>query len=444
MMAVRWLLIVLGLIVAGLPQTAEANPKYAALVVHADTGDVLFDRYADDRRYPASLTKMMTLYLAFEAIEAGELSLDDEMTVSRRAAGQPASKLGLRRGSRIDVSTAIDALIIKSANDVATVMAEELGGTESRFAQLMTQRARELGMRSTTFRNASGLPDKRQVTTARDMAILSRRVVQDFPQFYDRFQKKTFSYAGRTYRSHNRVMLTMDGADGLKTGYTRASGYNLATTAQRGDHRLIGIVLGGRSGATRDRHMKAILNTAFVEIRRRPALVSPAFAARPAPRLKPGRTAPDAPVLMAAAAPAEAIATAAPVSLDMTLDPTRADDLNLDSLRVAIAEVASDDRAVDEAVYGQGDAEVADGPRDFVIQVGAFSRQNLAMARVRQLQDAVFAVQPEAGREVNIAERRGENVFRARFTELTRDEADAACAALSASDQDCFTLRVAD
>ena len=434
MMAVRWLLIVLGLIVAGLPQTAEANPKYAALVVHADTGDVLFDRYADDRRYPASLTKMMTLYLAFEAIEAGELSLDDEMTVSRRAAGQPASKLGLRRGSRIDVSTAIDALIIKSANDVATVMAEELGGTESRFAQMMTKKARALGMRNTTFRNASGLPDKRQVTTARDMAIQSRRIVQDFPDFYDRFQKTDFRFGGRTYRSHNRVMLTMDGADGLKTGYTRASGYNLATTAMRGDHRLIGIVLGGRSGATRDRHMKDILNTAFVEIRRRPNIVSPVLAARPAPRLKPGRAAPEAPVAMAALG-APAVATAAPVSLD----PTQADDLNLDSLRVAIAEVARDDRAVDEAVYGQGDAD--HGTRDWLIQVGAFSRQTLAMERVRQLQDTVHAVQPEAGREVNIAERRGENVFRARFTELTETEAQAACAALAAAQQDCFALR---
>ena len=443
MMAVRWLMVVLSVVALSLPTAARANPKYAALVVHADTGDVLFDRYADERRYPASLTKMMTLYLTFEAIEAGELSLDDTLIASRRASQQPASKLGLPRGGKIDVSTAIDALVIKSANDVATVLAEQLAGSESRFAQRMTARARELGMRSTTFRNASGLPDKRQVTTARDMAILSRRVVQDFPQFYDRFQKKSFAYGGRTYRSHNRVMLTMDGADGLKTGYTRASGYNLATTAQRGDHRLIGIVLGGRSGATRDRHMKAILNTAFVEIRRRPALVSPTFAARPAPRLKPGRSAPEA-VLVAAAGPAEALATAAPVSLDMTLDPARADDLNLDSLRVAIAEVAADDRAVDEAVYGQGDAEAAEGPRDFVIQVGAFSRQNLAMARVRQLQDAVFAVQAGAGREVNIAERRGENVFRARFTELTETEAEAVCAALAASDQDCFTLRAAN
>ena len=434
MMAVRWLLIVAGLFAVWTPQTASANPKYAALVVHADTGDVLFDRYADDRRYPASLTKMMTLYLAFEAIEAGDLDLDTEMTVSKRAAAQPASKLGLRRGSRIDVSTAIDALVIKSANDVATVMAEELGGTESRFAQLMTKKARALGMRSTTFRNASGLPDKRQVTTARDMAILSRRIVQDFPGFYERFQKQSFSYGGRTYRSHNRVMLTMNGADGLKTGYTRASGYNLATTAMRGDHRLIGIVLGGRSGATRDRHMKDILNTAFVEIRRRPNLVSPVLAARPAPRLKPGRAAPEAPVAMAALN-VPAVATAAPVSLD----PTQANDLNLDSLRVAIAEVARDERAVDEAVYGEGDAD--HGSRDWLIQVGAFSRQTLAMARVRQLQDTVLSVQPEAGREVNIAERRGENVFRARFTELTETEAQTACAALAAAQQDCFALR---
>ena len=237
----RHLLLILGCAVltfaGGLLTPVAANPKYAAFVIHADTGDVLLNRYAESARYPASLTKLMTLYMLFEEMEAGNIDLTDKMTVSKRASMQPASKLGLARGSKIDVETAIEALIIGSANDVATVVAERLGGTESKFARMMTTRARELGMRRTTFRNASGLPDRNQRTTARDMAILAHRVPQDFPQYFHYFDKSSYKWKGRTYKSHNRVTISYRGADGLKTGYTRASGYNLATTAKRGDHR---------------------------------------------------------------------------------------------------------------------------------------------------------------------------------------------------------------
>lgn len=417
------------------PPEAQANPRYAAYVVHADTGDVLFDRYSNDRRYPASLTKMMTLYLLFEEIEAGQIALDDKFDVSRRAALQPASKLGVTAGSTIEVSTAIDALVIKSANDVATVVAENLAGSESAFAARMTERARSLGMRSTTFRNASGLPNSRQVTTARDMAVLSQRLIQDFPQFFERFQKRSFEWRGRTYRSHNRVMLSLDGADGMKTGYTRASGYNLSTTTERDGHRLIGIVLGGRSTATRDRHMKDIINAAYVDIERRPDMINPIYAAAPSPNLKPGLTAPV--MALAAAAPEDA----GPVHDDAVApSPSLAGDLNLESLRVAVATVANDTGAVDEAAFGQGDAE-PDTRRDWLIQVGAYSRQPLAVARIRQIQNEIFAIQPAVGREVNIAQRGGEAVYRARFTQLTAFEAEQACAALKNEGQDCLALR---
>jgi D-alanyl-D-alanine carboxypeptidase len=266
---------------------ASANSKYAAYVMHADSGDVLFDRYADGTRYPASLTKMMTLYLLFEALEAGELKLDSKITVSARAAGQPPSKLGVSSGSTIEVETAIKALVIKSANDIAVAVAEELAGSEWRFAQEMTSKARTLGMYRTTFRNASGLPNSKQVTTAKDMATLGRRVVQDFPQYFHYFADESFTWDGRTYRTHNALVKTFDGADGLKTGYTRRSGFNLTTTAARDGNRLIGVVLGGRSSRTRDAHMRKILDDAFAEIEKKPTLIAALHRNKPSPRLKP-------------------------------------------------------------------------------------------------------------------------------------------------------------
>ncbi len=417
------------------PTAASANPKYAALVIHADTGDVLFDRYSGEQRYPASLTKMMTVYLLFEAIERGEIALDDDFKVSKRASLQPASKLGLARGSKIEVETAIEALVIKSANDVATVVAEGLGGTESEFAVLMTRKARELGMRNTTFRNASGLPNSAQKTTARDMAILSRRLIQDFPQHFHYFQQVSFDWNGRTYRSHNRVMLSMEDADGMKTGYTRASGYNLSTTAERNGHRLIGIVLGGRSSATRDRHMKDILNTAFVEIRRKPDLINPILLAAPQPRLKPGTVA--QPVMIAAnTVPTEPMPQ--PV-----VAPSVAADLNLESLKVAISSVANDNRAVDEAVYGEGDAESGD-VRDWAVQVGAYYRKMQAVGRIETLQDGILANVPVAEREVNVSRRGRREVWRARFTNLNAYEAQTTCERLARNGDDCLPLRNAN
>ena len=459
MMAFRWLSAFFASLIIVLTTAtgdAVANSKYAALVVHADTGDVLFDRYADDRRYPASLTKMMTVYMLFEALEEGEITMETKMKVSKRASQQPASKLGLRRGSTITVEEAINALVIKSANDVATVVAEELGGSETRFAREMTKKARELGMKRTTFRNASGLPNSKQVTTARDMAILSRRVIQDFPERFETFQRSSFSWNGRTYRSHNKVMLTLDGADGLKTGYTRASGYNLATTTLRGDHRLIGIVLGGRSGATRDRHMKDILNKAYLDIRRKPSLVNTILADRPAPRLKPGTPLPidtlQGVTLASMAVPspkpdADAVRLAAAdpgqpgLPATLAFAEATASDLNLEGLELAINSVANDNRAIDEAAFGQGDADLSDR-RDWLVQVGAYSQQRLALSRIEAMQEAVFAVQPEVRREVNITERGGREVFRARFTQLTALEAEEACRALKATGEDCLTLRV--
>ena len=250
----------------------EVQARYASIVIDFETGQVLHETNADTRNYPASLVKMMTLYMAFEALEAGNLTLDQELTVSRRAAGMPASKLGLKRGQTITVRDTILALVTKSANDAAVVMAEALGTKETRFARKMTKKARKLGMKRTSFRNASGLPNRRQLSTARDMAALSRALIRDFPEYYDYFSTTQFVYKGRKHRNHNSLLRSFEGADGLKTGYIRASGFNLAASAKRDGRRLIAVVFGGRSPASRDRHVARLLRNAFDLVAERPLI----------------------------------------------------------------------------------------------------------------------------------------------------------------------------
>lgn len=244
----------------------EAAARYASMVIDADTGRVLHAVNEDTRNYPASLTKIMTLYMAFDALEAGKISLDTKLKVSRRASGMAPSKLNLRTGDTITVKDAILALVTKSANDVAVVIAEGLGGTEIEFARMMTERARQLGMSRTTFRNASGLPNRRQLSTARDMALLGLRIREDHPDFYDYFATTHFKYGNRTYKNHNTLLSSYEGTDGIKTGYTNASGFNLVASVERGGYRLIGVVFGGKTGASRDKHMKTLLDRGFAKL----------------------------------------------------------------------------------------------------------------------------------------------------------------------------------
>ncbi len=271
-------------VVASIAVALPAGPALAAraaIIVDVHTGAVLYQKHADRRHHPASLTKMMTLYLLFEALDEGRVSLDTRFQVSARAAGQPKSKLGLRKGQTITVRDVIPALIVKSANDVATVVAEALGGVEWRFATQMMRKARELGMRRTGFRNASGLPNRRQLSTARDMAMLARALYRDFPHYYHYFSAQTFRWGNKTYRTHNRLVGSYAGVDGLKTGYIRASGFNLAASATRGGRRLVAIVFGARSPNKRDREMTALLERGFAEIR------NVRFAPPPPPSEKP-------------------------------------------------------------------------------------------------------------------------------------------------------------
>jgi len=224
----------------------------SAIVVDAKTGKTLYAQYPDAKRHPASLTKMMTLYLLFEALDEGKASLDSRITISAHAAAQAPSKLGLEPGSTISVRDAILSLVTKSANDMAVAIAEYLGGTESGFAREMTTKARELGMTRTQFVNASGLPDNRQLTTARDMATLGRALREHYPQYYSYFSTRSFVWNGVRIRNHNRLLGKVPGVDGIKTGYTRASGFNLVTSVKRDNREIVSVVIGGDTSRWRD------------------------------------------------------------------------------------------------------------------------------------------------------------------------------------------------
>jgi D-alanyl-D-alanine carboxypeptidase len=241
----------------------DENRKYAAIVVDASTGQVLMADNPDKQLHPASLTKMMTLLLAFDALSSGQIGHQDFIRVSSKAAAQSPSKLGIPAGGRLRVDDAIRALSVKSANDIAVAMAEALGGTESRFAQKMNARAREIGMTRTHFVNASGLHNSFQVSTARDMSVLARYIIATYPSYYRYFGLKSFNYGGRSHANHNKLMNSYAGMDGMKTGYIGASGFNLVASAKRDGRRLIGVVFGGRTSNSRNVHMAKILDTAF-------------------------------------------------------------------------------------------------------------------------------------------------------------------------------------
>lgn len=248
----------------GAPARAQiGSDRYASIVIDASNGAILWQDHADDARFPASLTKMMTLYILFEALRDRRVALSEPVPVSASASSMPPTKLGLLPGTYITVEEALLGLVTKSANDAAAALGEMLGGDEERFAQIMTQRARSLGMTNTTFRNASGLPDFGQVTTARDMATLARHLIADFPAYYRYFSVPSYRFQGRNVLNHQRMLQTYPGADGLKTGYIEASGYNVVTSAVHGDVRLIGVVLGAASGGERDAHMSNLLDQSF-------------------------------------------------------------------------------------------------------------------------------------------------------------------------------------
>ncbi|SFP88556.1 D-alanyl-D-alanine carboxypeptidase [Nitrosomonas cryotolerans] len=384
----------------------EANPRYASIVIDENTNQVLHEFRADASRYPASLTKMMTLYLLFEAMKQGKMTLDSRMEVSTHAASMPQTNISLRRGDAISVREAILALIVRSANDVAAVVAEALGDTEANFARMMTDKARKLGMHATTFRNASGLPNGEQKTTARDMATLSARLMKDFPQHYHYFSTQSFSYKGTTYKSHNRMVRNTPGVDGLKTGYIRASGFNMATSAKRGNRRVIAVVMGGQTGTSRDQHMAELLDRSFtarstaIQLARNTgsANTMPAVAMKidtPAPVPKPtllSENIPDEPVII------ERI-----VQPEISIEPQ--------------------DRAVEDN-------------NDWAVQIGSYLVQDRAEARA---QAATRWVPGEVMvTEVEISNRK---LYRARLVGFEEKQARKACRNLTRQGIECLVVR---
>jgi len=237
------------------------NPSYASIVVDVNSGAVMQSSNPDSPRHPASLTKIMTLYLLFERLEQGKITLTSDLPVSAHAAAQAPSKLGLKPGDSIRVETAIRAIVTKSANDVAVIVAEALGGDEPGFAKMMTAKARALGMTQTVYRNASGLPDDQQITTARDQATLGRAIQDRFPNYYRYFATRTFDYRGNSIRNHNHLLGTVDGLDGIKTGYIHESGFNIVTSVRRANHHIIAVVFGGRTAEARDARVRGLIES---------------------------------------------------------------------------------------------------------------------------------------------------------------------------------------
>lgn len=404
------------LYLAAAPRIAEA--KYAAIVVDAGTGAVRHATNADERKSPASLTKVMTLYLLFEAVESKKLTWNSRLTASRHAANQSPTHLALAPGETISARDAAMALIIHSANDVAVVVAEALGETEEKFALMMTAKARKIGMSRTTFRNASGLPNPGQQSTARDMAVLAQAIMDRFPQYYPMFAETSFTFKGRTYRSHNRVTLNYAGADGLKTGYTHASGFNLVTSAERDGHRLIGVVFGGNTAAARDQQMMRLLDDGFAAKRGGGAVI--AHNALPNTQSKAQTKA------------SARVQNAASVQTTQT-SPARAAQKK-------------------PATTGQGDDDVVVGPlnapgdkSDWGIQVGAFNTKSPAETTARDV-SRKYAKLLKGGHVTiaPMANKKGKTLYRARIMGIDKDAAYEACKLLKRAQQPCMELRGSD
>jgi len=426
-------LLLLGCLLA---PVSEAGAGYASLVIDAESGQVLHARNADTQNYPASLTKMMTLYMVFDALSDGRLAMDDQLVVSPRAASMPPSKLGLRRGQTIKVKDAILVLVTKSANDIAVVVAEALGGTESEFAQMMTRRARELGLSKTRFRNASGLPDTRQVSTARDMAKLARALLTHHAGYYELFSTESFSYRGQRYRNHNRLLKTYAGTDGIKTGYIRASGYNLVASAVRDGRRLIGVVFGGKSSSSRNAHMVKLLDKGFALA---PLRTAKARSLPPVPGRKPG----VAETLVAAAETAPAAAATAPTTVGAyRFLPYVKEGKPKPGDGQQVAEAAPPQQTAQPETTAEAAPRSGRLDKPWGIQVGAY----YAYVKAEQAATRAAHKVPDIldGARIWVPQSKGDrgHIYQARLMGLVETDARSACKRLKKANRDCMVLRM--
>lgn len=415
---------ILGLLVAvvlcvGAASPVEANSRYAGIVIDAKTGKTLYKDHANAPRYPASLAKMMTLYLVFDALESGRITKGTKIPVSRNAANEVPSKLGLKPGQTITVEQVILALVTKSANDAATAIGEFLGGSEAGFARMMTDKARQLGMNSTTFKNANGLPNKAQKTTAHDMARLGLALRDHHPRYYGYFTTRSFKYRGRRYGNHNKLLGRVKGVDGIKTGYTRASGFNLVSSVEARGRSIVAVVMGGRTGRSRDAHMKRLIRRYLPK----------ASKGRDRFRIERG----GAGALIASLAPTGHI----PVP---TYRPAQ--------------EMAPEPAATIEAMGDVADAAQA-GPsggidptstastrnNEWIIQVGAMPDQEAAREMLSRAAREAPRLLADASAFTESFTKGGKVYFRARYSGFdAKSEAWDACGVLKRKDMDCYAL----
>jgi D-alanyl-D-alanine carboxypeptidase len=400
---------------------ASSVPE-SALVVDAASGEILYAELADAQRYPASLTKMMTAYLAFEAISKKKLWLTQNLQVSSHAASMSPSKLGLEPGEQIKAEDALLGLVTKSANDAAVVLAEAIGGSEAGFARMMTAKARALGMSRTVFQNASGLPDPDQHTTARDMATLGLALLRDFPGYYRYFSTETFYYGAAAHRNHNRMLESYDGVDGIKTGFIRASGFNIVVTAQRDSRRLIAVVFGGKSAWTRDARAAVLLDSAFERAGPGDGRTVIAAAVAPSGRAAPAGTSTKDAMLLAAYSAGELdneaeaeggrspapkpAAKAAPLPSRPTAKPTEP------ALRL----------------------------RGWMVQVGAYESQTGASEGLRLAASTAPRLLRDKPTAVVTVRQGDKTWYRARVGNLSRIDATQACRRLSQKQIPCMML----
>jgi D-alanyl-D-alanine carboxypeptidase len=435
---------------AATQKKSTANPRYGAIVIDADTGVILHESNADKSLHPASLVKMMTLLMAFDRLADGSMTLNQRIRISAHAASQPPSKLGLNSGSSLTVKDAIYSLVTKSANDIAVAMGEHIGGTESQFAAMMTRRAKELGMTQTRFKNASGLHHPDQVSSARDMAILSRTLIKNYPQQYKYFSTKNFSYNGANYHNHNRLMESYMGMDGIKTGYIGPSGFNLAASAVRGNHRLIAVVFGGRTTASRNAAVADLLDKGFAKLgaSSKDVLVANARANIPIPARKPNFSNGETTTLaMNDTAQNAAMMTGAMGELagEGDIDPAIARRFETGMMAIAAikgeikpgagpatAPVSSN---INGAAFHPGSAPLnnaqinnAVNNNDWSIQVGAFTSRVRSDQALNDALGRLPGTLRSNARPVIVPLKAGDSwVFRARIRGLSRDQAAAAC-----------------
>jgi len=404
-------------------QPAAANSRYAAYVYDVNAGKSLFARHADAVRYPASLTKMMTLYVLFEELHARRLTLDSKLTISRYAAGRPPSKLGLRPGSTIAVKHAIMSLVTKSANDIATAVAENISGSEANFGKRMTRTARRLGMSTTTFYNASGLPHAKQRTSAHDMMRLGLALQRDFPSQYRYFNTTAFKYGGRTYGNHNKLLRRVKGVDGIKTGYTRASGFNLVSNVKTDGRHIIAVVMGGKTGKSRDTHMRQLIARYLPKAKRSrgksmlmvaaPSL--PSTGRAPQPLAKPGVT--DAIVVAAVTTPAAPPAEPA-----------------------AYAQEAKTPAPMPSIAVARIDA-ISSKPDGWLIQIGAMPSKSEAIELLGIAKTRAKSTLKGVNAFTETIEKGGLTLHRARFAGFnSKASARQACNVLKKKDLPCLAL----